>query len=64
MRGRAAAAGSAIEESLHAARERGEKLRARPERRRRQLDVDDAADFASLAKQLRQQQERPFFGLF
>ena len=62
VRGRAAAAGSAIEESLHAARERGEKLGELGEKTQ-QLS-DDAADFASLAKQLRQQQERPFFGLF
>ena len=47
-------------ESLDAAVERGEKLNQLGDKS--QQLADDAEDFASLAKQLRQNQEKGFFG--
>ena len=58
-RGARRAAG-AMGESLDAAVERGEKLNQLGDKS--QQLADDAEDFASLAKQLRQNQEKGFFG--
>ena len=59
---RASAATSTIHESLEAMHERGEKLDQLGDKS--QQLADDADDFLSLAKQLRKQEERGFFGLF
>ena len=53
-------AASAMHESLNAAVERGEKLNQLGDKS--QQLADDAADFADLAKQLRQREERGLFG--
>ncbi|KAL3907020.1 MAG: hypothetical protein SGPRY_010329 [Prymnesium sp.] len=60
--GKANAAASAMHENVHAMHERGEKLNQLGDKT--QKLADEADDFLNLAKQLRKQEEKPFFGLF
>ena len=55
-------AADTMNENMQALHERGEKLGQLGDKS--QQLADDASDFADLAKQLRKQQERGFFGLF
>ena len=57
---RASDAASALNETLNAARERGEKLSELGDKA--QQLADDADDFANMAKALRKQQEKGLFG--
>ena len=58
----AASAAASLNESLQAVHERGEKLSELGDKS--QQLADNASDFLDLAKQLRKQNERPFFGFF
>ena len=58
----AADASNVMEQNVHALHERGEKLGELGDKS--QKLSDDAENFLSLAKELRKQNERPFFGLF
>ena len=58
----AADASSMMQQNVHALHERGEKLGELGDKS--QKLSDDAENFLSLAKELRKQNERPFFGLF
>jgi len=58
----AADASNVMQQNVHALHERGEKLGELGDKS--QKLSDDAENFLSLAKELRKQNERPFFGLF
>ena len=58
----AADASTVMQQNVHALHERGEKLGELGDKSKKLSD--DAENFLSLAKELRKQNERPFFGLF